>query len=371
MREADGSRAGGKSASGTDHALGGTGTRDVIASEAKQSSFSSGARKLDCFVAALLAMTAKLGARSRLLPILLFLGLAAAPLAGAVVPESYLLALVGRAMVLALAALSLDFILGLAGLVSFGHAAFLGIGAYAVGILASHGHEDLAVQLPVALAASAIFALLTGAVSLRTRGVYFIMITLAFGQMAFFTAASLSAYGGDDGMTLYSRSTVFGSSLLDDDRVFYFAVLGVLLAAYLLLRRIAGSRFGRVVVAARENERRVRALGFDPYRYRLVAYVLAGTVAGLAGLLAANQTEYVSPAVMAWQRSGELLVMVILGGIGSLHGAVLGALAFLLVEEVLSHYSEHWRVIFGPLLIAVVLFAPGGLAGLFRRRRDG
>jgi branched-chain amino acid transport system permease protein len=303
----------------------------------------------------------------RLIPILLFVLLAAIPLAGLFIRDGYLLSLFTRVMILSIAAISLDLILGFGALVSFGHAAFIGIGAYAMGILASHGQEGLLAGLVMALAASALFALITGAISLRTRGVYFIMITLAFGQMAFYTAASLRAYGGDDGLTVARRSLVFGSRLLENDRVFYYAVLASLVGVYLLCRMIIGSRFGRVLQGAKQNPQRMQAIGYNPYPYQLAAYVIAGMIAGFSGFLLANQTEFVSPAYMSWQRSGELIVMVIMGGIGSLHGAVIGAAAFLLLEEWLSGFTEHWKVIFGPMLVLIVLFMRGGILGFLAR----
>jgi branched-chain amino acid transport system permease protein len=309
--------------------------------------------------------------RGNVVPALLFVALILAPVAAAMGAQGYILSLLTRVMIFAIAAMSLDLILGYGAMVSFGHAAFFGIGAYAVGILASHGYEDVAVQLPVALAASATFAAVTGALSLRTKGVYFIMITLAFGQMLFFLATSLAAYGGDDGMTLAARSRVLGAPLLGTDLGLYYAALICLLGCYVLFRCIVASRFGRVLRATRENAVRVEAVGFNPFWFQLTAYVISGTVAGVAGMLLANQAEFVSPAMMTWQRSGELIFMVILGGLGSLHGAIVGAAAFLLLEEYLSGLTEHWKMIFGPLLILVVLFARGGITGLFRRNRDG
>ena len=302
-------------------------------------------------------------------PLLVFAAFALAPIVAAQGAEGYILSLLTRVMIFAIAAMSLDLILGYGALVSFGHAAFLGIGAYAVGILASHGIEDGLVQLLVALGGSALFALVTGAISMRTKGVYFIMITLAFGQMLFFLATSLSAYGGDDGLTLPSRSLLFGTGVLKGDHVFYYVVLGCLLGCYLLCRTVVASRFGRVLRGAKDNAVRMQAIGFAPYRFQLAAYVLAGTICGLAGFLLANQTEYVSPAYMTWQRSGELIVVVVLGGLASLHGAIIGAAAFLLLAEVLSGYTEHWKMIFGPLLVLVVLYARGGILGMMGGRR--
>jgi branched-chain amino acid transport system permease protein len=308
---------------------------------------------------------------SKLVPILLFAALAAIPLLGLFIRDGYVLSLVSRVMIFAIAAIALDLILGFGALVSFGHAAFIGIGAYAMGILASHGYDGALAGLLAALAASALFALVTGAISLRTKGVYFIMITLAFGQMAFYTAASLRAYGGDDGLTVASRSLVMGAKLLKDDRVFYYVVLACLIGVYWLCRAIVASRFGRVLQGAKQNPQRMQAIGFNPYPYQLAAYVIAGMIGGLSGFLLANLTEFVSPAYMSWQRSGELLVMVILGGVGSLHGAVIGAAAFLLLEEWLSGFTEHWKAIFGPLLVLIVLFMKGGILGFISRVSGG
>lgn len=304
----------------------------------------------------------------------LFVALALLPLAARFGPESYILGMATRVVVFAIAALSLDLILGFGALVSLGHAAFLGIGAYAVGILSSHGVADLVLQTAVALAAAAVFAVVTGAISLRTSGVYYIMITLAFGQMLYFLAVSLAAYGGDDGMTLATRSTIAGSDLLKSNHVLYYLAVAVLGAAYLSCRAMVRSRFGRVLRGSRDNPERMRAIGFEPFRYQLTAYVIAGMICALAGVLFANQTEFVSPAYMTWQRSGELLVMVILGGVGTLHGAIIGAAAYLLLEDGLASLTEHWKMIFGPLLILVVLFGRGGIAGalgqLAPRRRE-
>lgn len=317
--------------------------------------------------AAVPARPAPVGSGRRVwLPAFLFGALALVPVLAKLGPESFVLSMMTRVVVLGLAAMSLDLLIGFGGLVSFGHAAFVGIGAYAVGILSSHGLTDLSVQLPVAVLAAAAFALLTGAIALRTRGVYFIMITLAFGQMLFFLATSLAAYGGDDGMTLPKRSTLFGYPVLRDDAALYGTALGCLLATYLLLGRVVASRFGRVLRGARENAVRTEAVGFEPFRFQLVAYALAGSVAAVAGVLAANLSEFVSPAAMGWQRSGDLIFVVVLGGLGTLHGAVVGAVALLLTEEVLAGFTEHWRIAFGPLLILAVLFLRGGLVA-FRR----
>lgn len=305
---------------------------------------------------------------------LLFLALVAALALAPLVADTYMLSLLARAMIFAIAALSLDFILGGAGLVSFGHAALMGIGAYGVGILMEEGTRNALVSFPVAMAVAALFAFVTGAVSLKTRGVYFIMITLAFGQMAFFVTQSLSAYGGDDGLTLAARSTIAGNRWLKSPITFHYVTLGLMVLTALICALVLASPFGGVLKAAKENERRVRALGIDPYPYRLVAYGIAGAFAGLSGALLANLTEFVSPAFLSWHRSGELIVMVVAGGMaasalgvggaGRLAGAVLGALGVILVEEGLSHLTEHWRILFGPMLVLLVL------AGA-RRRKPG
>ncbi|MGH6815264.1 MAG: branched-chain amino acid ABC transporter permease [Hyphomicrobiaceae bacterium] len=306
-----------------------------------------------------------------ILPALVFGILAATPMAAVFTTESYVLSLVARVMIFAIAALALDLIVGYGALVSFGHAAFIGLGAYAAGILSAHGIADALISLPAGLAASALFAFATGLVCLRTHGVYFIMITLAFGQMAYFTASSLAPYGGDDGLTIAARNTIAGFAVLKNDRVFYYAVFACLLGTYLLCRALVASRFGRVLRGAKENPTRMAALGYDVYRFRLVAYTISGTLAGLSGVLLANATEFVSPAYMSWQRSGELIIMVLLGGLGTLHGAIIGTATYLLLEVRLARITEHWKMIFGPFLVLVVLFARGGLLGVADRIARG
>ncbi|MEQ9332385.1 branched-chain amino acid ABC transporter permease [Thalassobaculum sp.] len=300
-------------------------------------------------------------------PVVLLVLLAAVPAVANAADMGFATSLVTRIMIYAIAALSLDLILGYGAMVSFGHAAFVGIGAYAVGIASAHDLWDATLTFPIAVLAAGLFALATGAISLRTRGVYFIMITLAFGQMAYFTASSLSDYGGDDGLTMWGRSEILGTTPFEDDTAFYYVVLGCLAGCFLFARAMVGSRFGRVIAGVRESRLRMQAVGFNPYAYQLVAYVVAGMMAGLAGALLANHAEFVSPSYMSWQRSGDLIIMVVLGGMGTLHGAVLGAIAYLALEEMLSHVTEHWRVIFGPMLILVVLFARGGLGRLIGR----
>lgn len=292
----------------------------------------------------------------------LFLLLAAAPLAARLLGNDYLLALATRAAVFAVAAVSLQFLVGFAGLVSFGHAAFLGIGAYTLLMLGSVGLDEAALSLPVAVIAAAGFAWPTGWVALRTRGVTFIMITLAFGQMAYFAAESLAAYGGDDGMPLDRAPPLIGTGLLGRAVLFHAFVLVLLAGAVLAARRLGASRFGRVLRAARDNPARVSALGFDVVHARRVAYAIAGGAGGLAGWLLAVTTGFVSPALLDWRLAGQLLVMVILGGVATPEGAALGAVGLVLTEEALSAASEHGRIVLGALLLAFALLR------LWRRR---
>lgn len=292
---------------------------------------------------------------------LLFAALAAAPFVG--FGSGHALTLLARGMVLAQGAVALALLVGGAGLPSMGHAALLGIGAYAVVVLDAAGVTDLAFVLPAAIAAAALFALLTGAVALRTAGVNFIMITLAFGQMAHFATASLASYGGDDGYTLYGRSTVAGRAWLADPLAFHFICLAVLVVAWALCGAVLASRTGRVLRAAAESPLRVQAVGLSPYPYRLLAMVLAGAIGGVSGVLLANATEFVAPSYLTWQRSGELLFMVILGGSASLTGAAFGALLYVGLEEALSHWTPHWRLGFGVLLVVAAIHARGGIAG--------
>jgi branched-chain amino acid transport system permease protein len=207
-------------------------------------------------------------------------------------------------------------------------------------------------------------AAFVGAISLRTSGVYFIMITLAFAQMLYFLGVSLKAYGGDDGMTLPRRSQLGGLADLENSVVLYYLILAVLLVFHGAVHRLVGSRFGVALAGAASNERRMRALGFPTFRYRLLAFVISGVMCAVAGVLLVNFTRYASPAFMHWTRSGDLLVMVIFGGMGTLLGPALGAFAFLLLEEVLKDYTEYWPVVLGPILIAVVLWGKRGLHGL-------
>ena len=294
--------------------------------------------------------------------------LALVPVYSALTGNAFMMTLFTRILILAIAATSLNLILGYGGMVSFGHAAFLGVGAYTVAILMHHGIAPAIVSWPAAVACAAVAALVVGAISLRTRGVYFIMITLAFAQMLYYLFVSLKHYGGDDGLSLARRSTLGLGLDLKSDVTFYYLVLALFALVMVAMQRLVNARFGRVLQAIRENETRMEALGYPVYRYKLAGFVLAGAMAGLAGALLANQNTFVSPNLMHWTQSGALLVMVILGGIGYLYGAAIGAVVLLLVEEALSGYTVHWQLAVGVVLLVVVLRAPHGLAGLFDRR---
>jgi branched-chain amino acid transport system permease protein len=315
-------------------------------------------------------MTASINARTTI-TVLTIVGLLLLPLYSAISGNIFVLTLFTRIVIFALAAASLNLIMGYGGMMSFGHAAYLGIGGYAVGILAHEGIGSGFIQWPVALAASALFALVIGALSLRTRGVYFIMITLAFAQMAYYVASGLSRYGGDDGLTVYKRSDFGGLINLSSRVQFYYLCLGCLFGGIYLIWRIVNSRFGMVVQGVRSNEQRMQAIGFPANRYRLVCFVISGTICGLAGALLANNTDFISPATMYWTRSGDLMVMVVLGGMGSLFGPMIGAIVFLLLEEFLSQITEYWALIMGPLLLLIVLFGRGGIMGVLGRLQRG
>ena len=300
--------------------------------------------------------------------------------------QPFIMTLFTRIVILAMAAVSLNLIMGFGGMASFGHAAYLGIGGYVVGILAKEGLNSGFLQWPLALAVSALFALAVGALSLRTRGVYFIMITLAFAQMIYYVAIGLDRYGGDDGMTIYKRSQ-FGELInLSNKTAFYYLCLTLLIATVYLVWRMVNSRFGMVIQGARSNERRMRAIGFPTYRYKLTCFVIAGTICGLAGALLANHTDFISPAIMHWTRSGDLMVMAVLGGMGSVFGPVLGAVALLSFEEALpviirisfaplvggasaAKAAEYWQIVLGPMFLLVVLFARGGIDSMLEAAR--
>ena len=301
----------------------------------------------------------------------LLIVLALLPIYCAMIGNTFLLSLFTRIVILGMAAVSLNLIMGFGGMVSFGHAAYLGIGGYAFGILAKEGIASGLVQWPVALLVCGVFALVVGALCLRTRGVYFIMITLAFAQMAYYIAIALDRYGGDDGMTIYKRSQ-FGDWInLSNKTFFYYLCFALLLATVYLVWRLVNSRFGMVIQGARSNERRMRAIGFPTYRYKLTCFVISGMICGLAGVLLANHTDFINPSVMSWIRSGDLMVMAVLGGMGTVFGPVIGAVAFLLLEEVVWRFTEFQGIILGPMLLAVALYARGGIDGILMGLRRG
>lgn len=293
-----------------------------------------------------------------------------------------LVPLATRILIYAIAAASLNLILGFGGLVSFGHAAYFGFGGYVIGILykADHANElvfglipgtnHLLITVPVAMLVTGLLALVIGALCLRTKGVQFIMITLAFAQMLFFLFVSLKAYGGDDGMIIRRRNIL---PVLDtrDDTTFYFCCLAFTAAAFFLVNRIVRSRFGMVLIGIRQNERRMSAMGISPYSFKLTAFVIAGMGAGLAGALMANYLRFVSPDMLHWTKSGELMIMVILGGVGTVAGPLLGAAALVGLETTLAAWTEHWQLVLGPILLLVVLFTQGGILALIARLTGG
>lgn len=300
------------------------------------------------------------------------------PPVASMIGQPYLVTIFSRIVIYGLAAVSLDLLIGYGGLVSLGHAVFLGVGAYTVGICHFHsfemepfftvpfqfmGSENGLVVLPLAMVVAGSTAMIIGLLSLRTSGMHFIMITLAFAQMGYYFFVSLAKYGGDDGLSLYARNSLLSLDL-GNDIVFYYLCLGCLVFFVLFSQSLVLSRFGLVARGTSNNERRIRGLGINPNRFKLVLFIIGAIGAGLAGALLANQTEYVSPGVMHWTMSGELMVMVLLGGLGTLFGPILGAACFLLLEEFLAMYTEHWMVYMGPLLILVVIFSKKGLFGL-------
>jgi branched-chain amino acid transport system permease protein len=307
--------------------------------------------------------------------VLLLLVLAVLPLLTQVFDQRYLLSIGTRIVIWAIAAISLNMILGYGGMVSFGHAMFFGIGGYAVGILAHHGIASGWIQWPAGIVAAALWAAVIGALSLRTRGLYFIMITLAFAQLVYYLGAGLEAYGGDDGLNI-SRSRFTGLLDLRDKASFYWLCFALLCGTLWFCSRFANSRFGLVIRGAKSNDLRMTALGFPVFRYRLAAFILSGAFGGLAGILLANEGAYISPAMMSWVKSGDLIVIVVLGGMGTLFGPLYGAIAFFALEESLpplldlgrKGWGEYWQIAFGPMLVLVALYAKGGIDSLFGRR---
>lgn len=296
--------------------------------------------------------------------------------------QAYILTLCTKVAILALAGVGLNIALGLGGLVSFGHAAFFGIGGYAMGILASHaqtfdpimdwpilieGTKSMPMIWLVAMLASALAALLIGALSLRTSGVYFIMITLAFAQMLYYFTIGWPAYGGEDGLSIYVRNSFPGLNMLVPVQflILSYVILGL---ALLFSARLARAPFGLALSAARQNADRVETVGIAPYRLRLVAFVISGAITGLAGALFADLNRFISPTMFSWHTSGEIMIFVILGGVGRLYGPVAGAALFILLEHLLGGVSDYWKIFLGALLLAVVLFARGGLIGTLAGR---
>ena len=283
-----------------------------------------------------------------------------------------------KVMILAIFAMSLDLLIGYTGLVSFGHAAYFGLAGYALALLGpQYEAASLWWSLPAAMAVCALFALVTGLLVLRTKGIFFIMVTLAFAQMLFFFFHDSKYGGGSDGIYIYNKPTlsIGGFALADLEKIehFYWLVLILMLAVFLLLRRVLGSTFGRALVGIKVNEHRMRALGFPVFRYQLASFVLSGALAGMAGYLAAVQYGFVNPEILSWHQSGAVLMMVILGGMGTLYGPVIGAFAFVLLQEVLSNqawfgpWAKHWQLAMGVFIMLVALYLPQGLAGLLQK----
>ena len=288
------------------------------------------------------------------------------PLVAPALNLDFYISFVRRVLIFALAATSLNFILGYGGMVALGHAAFFGAGAYVVAMLSVQGVSHALIAWPVAMLVAGGLAFVIGLISLRTRGVYFIMITLAFAQMVFYLFISLRQYGGEDGINLTGPSLLPGLNLADD-RTFYYVVLVVVLACLWWLNRLINARFGQALQGIRENESRMEALGYPVFRIKLLAFVIAGVMAGLAGALLASHNQFVSPSLMHWTASANLIIMVIVGGIGLRYGGLVGAAVMLWLEEVLRLYTDYWHLPLGVLLLAIVLFAPRGLAGMFKK----
>lgn len=301
--------------------------------------------------------------KSFVLTWVLLAALAVFPWIAAAMDLDFYVSVVQRVLIYALAATSLNLILGYGGMVALGHAAFFGAGAYAIGILESMGVQAGLISWPIAALTAGVLALLIGAVSLRTRGVYFIMITLAFAQMVYYLFISLRQYGGEDGLNLSGYSSFPGIDLADS-KSFYYLVLVIFAVLMWAFSRLVTSRFGMALQGIRENESRMESLGYPVYRIKLVAFVMSGAMAGLAGALLANHNLFISPSLMHWTQSANLIVMVLVGGIGLRYGGVVGAVVMLTLEEVLRMWTEYWHLPLGILLLLVVFGAPRGIAGL-------
>ncbi len=308
---------------------------------------------------------------SAVLWLLLFVVLASFPWLATRAGEDFYIGVVIRIMIFAIAASSLNLILGYGGMVSFGHAAFFGLGAYTAGIAVVHGADNAWLVWLLAAAIGGTSALAVGYVATRTRGAYFIMITLAMGQLFYFLFVGLRQYGGDDGLRMSVRPALGLGLDIRSETVFYAVVLGWTVLMHLLLARLVRSRFGLALQAVRENEQRMGAIGYSTRQYRLIAFAVAGVMAGVAGALLAMHNQFVSPKLLHWSQSGTLMIMVVLGGMGRLHGGFLGAATLLLLEEVLSGYFSYWHIYVGAILLLVVMVSPDGLVGLgrlFRRK---
>jgi branched-chain amino acid transport system permease protein len=312
------------------------------------------------------------------LAIIALLSFALLPQISGLLDNPFLIRVGMRIMIFAIAASSLNLILGYGGMVSLGHAAFMGIAAYVVAIFNWHlsngepllawpivveGSANALIVVPIAIAASAVSALLIGAVSLRTSGLYFIMITLAFAQMLYYLFISFQKYGGEDGTQLLTPLKL-GSVGLNNRIILYYVIFAVLLAVLFFIDRLVESRFGLVLQGCRQNERRLEAIGYSTIRYKLVAFVIAGAIAGISGVLLALSQQFVSPADLAWSRSGDLVIMLVLGGVGTVFGPVFGSIFYVVLELVLGTWTTHWQIIFGPVLIFFVLAIKGGISGL-------
>ena len=297
----------------------------------------------------------------------LLLLLAVAPFLLLWMKQPFYLDLLSRGLIFAIAVVSLNLILGYGGMVSLGHAAYIGIGAYCVGIPSYYDYYNGWLHVGLALGVGGLFALITGAISLRTRGVYFIMITMAFSQMAYFIFLSLEEYGADDGLVIYARSEFPAWLSMESAIGLYYWIFIVLLLALFFIHRLVHAHFGRVIVGSRFNEQRMQALGFNTYRYRLACYVLSAMLCSLAGMLLGNFAGFISPDIMSWARSGELIFMAIIGGVGTLFGPLVGTIAFVMLEEFLSLITVYWHLIFGILLVALVLYGKGGIHGWLSR----
>jgi len=310
----------------------------------------------------------------------LFLAALVFPYAMQSIDQVYYVTMASRILIYALAATSLNLVLGYGGMISFGHTAFVGAGAYTASVMIVEGITSAWIGWPLAMVVSGLLALAIGAISLRTRGVYFIMITLAFAQMIYYLTVSMKAYGGDEGLTLTQRASLGLGLDLADDITFYYVVLAIVAIALYCLSRLVNARFGRVIQAIRENETRMEAIGYATFRYKLACFAMAGALGGLAGALLATQNNYVNPGILHWTESGKLMIMVILGGVGHLYGGLIGAVGLLGLEELLANhkigwlaalypnYQQHSLLAVGVAMLCVVLYAPQGIAGLFARR---